>query len=269
MSSARKTLELLSFFSTARPEIGLSQLCRIAGRDKATTYRHLQALETAGFVEQNPVTRQYRLGPAVMQLAQVREATVPRKASAQLPMTQLADVTGETAHVSVLSGNTLYALASCESPKHGTRAVIDITTFPLHATASGICALAFGPEQLFKSATARMTPYTANTPVTPDAVARLVEDARATGFARSDRSFEAEIHSLSAPIYDQTGLFAGAVSVACVASRFTPALEHDIKTQLVTASRDITRNWGGALPPEIETAWASSLAPAQTLDIAK
>ncbi|WP_405108304.1 helix-turn-helix domain-containing protein [Phaeobacter sp. BS52] len=113
MSSATKTLALLSHFSADRPEIGLSQLCRIAGRDKATTYRHLQALETAGFVEQNPTTKHYRLGPAVLQLAQVREATVPRKLGAQLPLSQLADVTGETAHVSVVSGSTLYALASC------------------------------------------------------------------------------------------------------------------------------------------------------------
>ena len=79
MSSATKALKLLSYFSTARPEIGLSQLCRLAQRDKATTYRHLQSLEAVGFVEQNPMTRQYRLGPALMHLSQVREITVPRK----------------------------------------------------------------------------------------------------------------------------------------------------------------------------------------------
>lgn len=257
MSSATKTLALLSHFSADRPEIGLSQLCRIAGRDKATTYRHLQALELAGFIEQNPTTKHYRLGPAILQLAQVREATVPRKLGAQLPLSQLADVTGETAHVSVVSGTTLYALASCESPRHGTRAIIDITTFPLHATASGLCALAFGPDAMLDAALSQMDRFTPHTATTAAALHDLITDARATGFGCSDRSFEAEIHSLSAPLYDQTGLFAGAVSVASVATRVSPEQEQLIKTELIRASREITRNWGGQLPVNVTSAWAS------------
>lgn len=266
MSSATKTLELLTFFSATRPEIGLSQLCRIAGRDKATTYRHLQALEYAGFVEKNPATRHYRLGPAVLHLAQVREATVPRKAGVQLPLSLLADATGETAHVSVLSGTVVHSLASCESPRHGTRAVIDITTFPLHATATGICALAFGPADLFDVATAHLERFTANTPTTPQAVSGLVDSARATGFGSSNGNYEPEIYSLSAPVFDQSGLFVGAVTVASVASRFTPDLERTIKAELATASRDITHNWGGTLPARVETAWANSLSSSHTMD---
>ena len=104
MSSVTKTLALLAFFSPSRPEIGLSQLCRLAKRDKATTYRHLQALEEAGFVEQSALTKMYRLGPALLQLAQVREATVPRKMGAEAALAALSDATGETAHVTVLSG---------------------------------------------------------------------------------------------------------------------------------------------------------------------
>lgn len=79
MSSTSKALTLLPHFSTARPEIGLSQLCRVVKRDKVTTYRHLQALETAGFFEQNLMTKYYRPGLAIMQFTQIREATVPRK----------------------------------------------------------------------------------------------------------------------------------------------------------------------------------------------
>lgn len=77
MSSASKTLELYSRFSAARVEIGLSQFCRPARRDKAKTYRHLQAHEETGFVEQNPISKRYRLGPVFTQLAQMRAATVP------------------------------------------------------------------------------------------------------------------------------------------------------------------------------------------------
>lgn len=258
MSSATKTLELLSYFSATLPEIGLSQLCRLAGRDKATTHRQLQALEETGFVEQNPLTRRYRLGPAVLHLAQTREATVPRKSGAKGALAALADATGETAHVSVLSGTAVYRLAACESPKHSTRAIIDIQTFPLHATASGLCALAFGPADLMDIATADMRAFTSRTVTTVPALQRVVEDIRAAGFGRSERSFENEIHSLAVPVFDQTGLFAGAVSVASVATRFTPDLERCIQRHLMIASREISRNWGGTVPRLIEAAWAKS-----------
>lgn len=270
MSSAVKTLELLAYFSASRPEIGLSQLCRLAGRDKATTYRHLQALEAVGFVEKTALTKHYRLGPAVLQLAQTREATVPRKAGAEAVLTRLADATGETAHVSVLSGTTLYALTWCLSPRHGTRAVIDINTFPLHATASGLCTLAFGPPDLIEVAAENLQVFTPNTITTQDDLSRAVQSVRETGFGRSDRSYEVEIYSLSAPIFDQTGLLAGAVSVASVATRITPTLEHIIRDNLILAAREITRNWGGTLPQNIEAVWAQTQStapiPSNTLE---
>lgn len=258
MSTTSKALALLSHFSAVRPEIGLSQLCRLAGRDKATTFRHLQALEAAGFVERNPATRHYRLGPAVLRLAQVREATVPREAGARPALTALADATGETAHVTVLSGQTLYGLCERESPLHGIRAVIDIHVFPLHATASGLCALAFGPPDLFDAALGSLDAFTARTPVTERDLAARVAAIRTTGFGEADQSFEDEIQGLAAPIFDHGGHLAGAVAVACVASRFDAALERRIKLELIIAAREITRNWGGAIPASIDALWARS-----------
>ena len=268
LSSAAKTLELLAYFSTTRPEIGLSQLCKLAKRDKATTYRHLQALEETGFVEQSPMTKQYRLGPAILQLAQTREATVPRKAGVEAPLFDLADAAGETSHVTVLSGTTVYELMSCDSPKHGTRAIIDIQTFPLHATASGLCALAFGPEMLMDVALNELQHFTDTTATTSQDLDAIIEAIRNTGFGRADRSFEDEVQGLSAPIFDQTGHFAGAISVASVAARFTPDLERIIKTQLVIAARQISKNWGGTVPAHIETIWAKHLTPTHELETA-
>jgi len=266
MSSAAKALTLLSHFSTERPEIGLSQLCRIARRDKATTYRHLQALETVGFVEQNPATKHYRLGPTVMQLAQVREATVPRKDGAKAALATLADATGETAHVTVLSGTTLYGLGECESPHHGTRAVIDINVFPLHATASGLCAVAFGDGDLLQAAINNLEGFTKATPTTEDDLLPLISAIKDTGFGRADQIFEAEIQGLAAPVFDHTGHLAGAVAVASVASRFNANLEQTIKAELIIAAREITRNWGGAIPDTIEAAWAKSVTHPNALE---
>lgn len=260
MSSASKTLELLAYFSTARPEIGLSQFCVLAGRDKATTYRYLQTLEKTGFIEQNPETKKYRLGPILLQLAQTREATFPRKAGVEKPLSELANATGETSHVTVLSGSKVFGLASCDSPRYGTRVVIDVQNFPLHATASGLCALAFGPSSLMEVATGELRKFTRTTATTPQALEDLVLWARKTGFGFARGSFEDDTVGLSAPVFDHTGQFAGTVSVASVAFRFTADLEQSIKESLVIAAREITHNWGGTLPDEIEAVWSQTLS---------
>jgi DNA-binding IclR family transcriptional regulator len=267
MSSAAKTLELLAYFSPMRPEIGLSQLCRLAGRDKATTHRYLQDLEKTGFVEQNLETKQYRLGPAVLQLAQTREQTVPRKEGARIPLIDLAEATGETSHVTVLSGTTVYALNSYESHLHSTRAVVDLQTFPLHATASGLCALAFGPPSLMDVAHANMQVFTRTTLRTPDALIDAVEATRASGFAWSNGGYEHEVQGTAAPIFDQSGQFAGSVAVASVATRLNQTLAATIQQHLTAASREITRNWGGSIPSSLETCWTQTLSSKQEMDL--
>ena len=266
MSSTVKTLELLKLFTPMMPEIGLSQLCRLAHRDKATTYRYLRALEKSGFVEQNSVTKEYRLGPALLQLGQMREITVPRKVAVESPLQELAEATGETSHVSVLSGNLLYKLASVEAPQQSIRVIIDIEIFPLHATASGLCALAFGPESLFKAALTDMAAFTPKTIKSANDLAAAKNRVAITGFGIAEGTLETDVYSIAAPVFDQTGLLAGCVSTASVASRFNPEQERNIKEQLVKASRKISRNWGGQVPAEIERAWTSSLSHSHPLE---
>ena len=266
LSSVVKTLQLLTYFSASKPEIGLSALFRLAKRDKATTHRHLQALEEAGFVEQNPLTREYRLGPGLLQLAQTRELTVPRKESAMPVLRELAEKTGETTHASVLSGTAVFALASCESTQHSTRVVIDLNKFPLHATASGLSILAFGPTDLLEVAANNLETFTSHTVNSKASLEESVQSVRKTGFGRTIRSFEDEVSSLAAPVFDETGNLAGAVSVACVATRFSPDLERKCQEHLITASHDLTRGWGGTVPEQIEAIWAATLKNSNALD---
>lgn len=261
MSVVAKAIELLSHFSVQSPELGLSQLCRLAGRDKATTYRHLTALVSLGFVEQTPTTKAYRMGPAVLHLAEVREATVPRRDGAIGPLRTLADQTGETVHVSILSGPVLHTLTFCESTHHSTRAVIDLQTLPLHATASGICVTTFGPAALRKAALAKMTRYTNQTPTDIQTLEAAIATAAASGFGESNRGYEDDIHSFAAPVFDRTGDIAGAVAVASVASRVTPASADTIRYTLAQAARDITQNWGGRVPEAIQALWDATLHP--------
>ena len=79
MGTVGKALELLDLFSRSRPQAGLSELARLAGVNKATCYRMLGEMALHGLVEQVGPSREYRLGPALVRLARVREAAVPMR----------------------------------------------------------------------------------------------------------------------------------------------------------------------------------------------
>lgn len=143
MKTVDKTMRLLSYFTPSQPEIGLSELARLAEMDKATTRRILMALNKHHFIEQNQITKAYRLGSGFLHLARVREATTPITAIASQTVDWLCDTTRETAHASVASPNALITIAHKE-PHRGTVVMIDPTEpLPFHATASGIVFMAF------------------------------------------------------------------------------------------------------------------------------
>lgn len=260
MSTIAKAMELLEFFSLDRPEIGLSDFHRLARRDKATTFRHLSALESAGLLEQNPATRAYRIGPAVLRLAHMREVTLPRRAGLRVVLPRLAEATGETAHASLLDTTGLTTLAHHESPQHAARVVLHESRLPLHATASGIAALAFGGADLMTRALGALPGFTETTAQVPEELEAAVTRARRSGFAIANQTFESGVTGFATPLFDSAGL-AGAVAVAAVSSRVTPELQTTILTELIKAARTISANWGGTIPPALAAAWADAAAP--------
>lgn len=260
MSTVEKALSLLAHFTAERPDLGLSELCRLAGRDKATTYRHLEALETAGLLEQNPDSRLYRVGPAVIRLARLRELTTPRVAILEDELPNLAAATGETAHASLLEGSRLVALAHRESPRHSTRVVVDVSELPLHATASGLAVLAFGPPTLRSAALRRLDRFTDTTPKDAEELDAALSAARAKGVAVSPGSFEDDVHGFAVPLFDETGRVSGALAVAALAARVTPELADEIACQLARAGEQVTRRWGGQVPDRLSETWAALTA---------
>ena len=144
MGTVSKALSLLNYFSRQRPEIGLSDLARMSGMNKATVYRHMSEMAAQGIVEQTQTGKSYRLGAEVLRLAALREAAVPLLEVARAQLKHLSDETGETAHLSIIQGLKLNALAHHYSTRHGTRVTMeDAEVLSFHGTASGLSILAF------------------------------------------------------------------------------------------------------------------------------
>lgn len=239
MGTVGKALDLLDLFTRAEPKLGLSQLARASGLNKATCYRLLTELESRGLLEQAGPAREYRLGPAVLRLSALREAAVPTREAAMPVLRRLAEATGETAHLSHLVAGKLQTLAFAYASRPGVKVMMEDADFlPFHATASGAAVLAFAadPETLIASAP------------DPDALRARVAATKSNGYAETVSTFEKDVHSLAVPLYDASGLCTGALAVAAAAPRMTPALHATITRELTLAGAEITHLWGGQPP---------------------
>jgi len=259
LSTIGKAIELLNWFSTERPEIGLAEFQRLTKRDKTTTYRHLRSLEAVGLVEQNPSTRAYRMGPAVLRYAHIRETTFPQHAGVQDVLPRLADMTGETAHASIIQGDALATLGALESRQHSTRVVVDETLLPLHATASGHVVLAFDEARQWVDALPPFTAFTAHTTTRKAELNSVIDITRQTGFGLVEHGYETGVCGIAAPLFDSSNKVAGAIAVASVASRFNASLVRTIKRELILAARQVSTCWGGRVPTELNETWDKTL----------
>ena len=258
MSTVAKTLKLLGYLKTTSPELGLSEFVRLSGYDKASTHRRLTELLNAGFLEQDPQTRAYRLGTALSRLALVREQSFPASESAHRVVRDLYNAVQETAHVSVIQGTAgLSTIAHVDDRSHANRVYIEpADMLPFHATASGLAVLAFS-DDAFRDAVLNQAfdAITEDTETNPEVVELHVEDARRTGFGRSEGAYEAGVHSIGAPVFGRDGQCVGAIAIALPKSRLTAETEPHIMAKLTHAAVELSSFWGGSLPPSLVRAW--------------
>lgn len=257
MGTVAKALDLLDLFTRQRPQIGLSDAARLSGMNKATCYRLLTELAEFGLVEQLGATRDYRLGPAVLRLAALREATVPMRDAALPVLQSLALATGETAHISMLSGGRLSTLAFAYSPEHGMKVMMeDADTLPYHATSSGHAVLAYMPEAEREVILSRPLPaLTDGTPTDANALRKALGQIRSTGLAEVSGTYERDVQSMAVPLFDATGTVVGALAVAAPVQRMTADLRARIARHLTRSATEIITLWGGSPPPDLTQIW--------------
>jgi IclR family transcriptional regulator, acetate operon repressor len=244
--AVKRALSLLDLFSESSPEIGLSDAARLSGHDKATVHRLLNTLREAELVEQDATTKLYRLGPAVLRLARVREKSVPLVSVVQPLLDRLTAVTGETSHLALYSSNAMVVIAASQSPRPNHVSLRQSERLPMNATASGQAFLAFAAPEILAHVLAQpLQTFTLNTAATAESLQAAVMQARTSGFAVVDKSYDDDVFGIAVPVFGSSNTAAiGALAVASPRHRMTETAKALIMTELEATAREITRRLG-------------------------
>src|SRR3954447_11279586 len=158
--SLERGLAILSAFRSGRPLLGVSELGRDIGLSRSTTHRYVSTLPPLGYLQQDPSTKKYRLGPRVLDLGfsainsmELREVAAPH-------LRELSDETGYTVNMAILDGTDIVYVERCRTARAGQRE-IDLNLhvgarLPAYCTSLGKVLLAWLPPTEQRDALSRI-----------------------------------------------------------------------------------------------------------------
>jgi Binding-protein-dependent transport system inner membrane component/IclR helix-turn-helix domain len=122
-------------------ELSLADIATGLGLDKSTVHLLLTTLVRHGYAAQDPATKRYRLGLALLSFGHRVVERLDVRRHALRVMRALAEETGETVHLNVLAGAGALCVEEVVGPNGATLGSNVGVVLPLHSVATGKCFL--------------------------------------------------------------------------------------------------------------------------------
>jgi len=250
IQSILKAIRVLRGFTRERPERGVTELSAELKWPKAVVHKILVTLEQGHLVQQDPLSRHYRLGPGIMELAGVFLSEEPLTREGTPLLKELARNTGHTAALAVLDALEVLYVHVIE----GTAALKTTARAgdrrPAHATASGKVLLADLSSDVLDQLLGRnvMAALTPQTIVDPGRLREQLIAVRASGYALNLEERIAGMVGVAAPVRDHNGKTIAALSIAFPRHLHGETAVEDGITKVVAMANTLSLRLGA--PPE-------------------
>jgi DNA-binding IclR family transcriptional regulator len=224
VQSVERAIAILKAFSQKRAEIGVTELSQQLDLHKSTTSRLLSSLHKEGLVEENPITRKYRLGMVLATLGGLVLQHLDVTQAARPLMLALAETTQETVILAVRDRAETVNVAQVPSPQTVKHMEWVGQRGPLHCTATGKVLLAYSPvaDQEAIIYAKELPRYTPNTMTDPDRLCQDLAQVREQGYAVGREELEIGLNAVAAPVCDHSRDVVAAISVSGPAFRLSP-----------------------------------------------
>lgn len=243
--SLDKAMDILQMLASENHGLPLNELATRLGFKDSTAHHLVATLRRRGFVDQDPQTKAYRLGYAVLGLVNEFLSHSDIYAASVDLVRELRDLSGETSYLTTLNGENLVTVIEmlgsrpiqCRRPVAPGQSV-------LHSTASGKALLACLPQERASAllSTLTLTKFTANTITTLPALQDELAGIRHNGYAFDREENLDGVRCVAAVVFRGDRSCAGTVSVAFPAVHVA---RQDELTRLVRqAATKISANLG-------------------------
>jgi DNA-binding IclR family transcriptional regulator len=245
IQSVDRAARILKMLGSGTPRLGVTELAEGLGLAKTTVHGLLRTLERQEFVEQEPETGKYRLGPALLQLGNAFLDNHELRSRSLVWADALANLVGEAVRVGVLHGRSVLIVHHVFRPDDSVQILEVGATIPWHASALGRAIAASLDADRRRSMLAGPLPkLTGRTVDDPHRLALDLDAIAEAGIAIEDQEAIVGEAELAAPVIDHRGHPIGAIGVVGASERLAPGAPSEM---LVTAVRDAARGLSGAM----------------------
>lgn len=254
-----RTFAVLQTIADADTDPAAAQIARYLRLHKSTVHRLLVVLEHYRLITKG-ADGAYRLGTRLIELGERAIARLKLSEHAGPFLRDIANETGEGAHVTILSGAEMLSVAHVE----GRWSLQSLTRTGqrthIHCTAAGKAVLAFLSEEACDAVIAKLNlaRYTRRTLVKPSAIKMDLIGVRNNGFAIDDEEFEEGLRCVSAPVFDHGGHVIASISMAAPVFRLRKDRLPQVGRIVMAAARGLSAELGyqeptGRLKPRRST----------------
>jgi DNA-binding IclR family transcriptional regulator len=211
-----KFVAVLQLIADQTEALSIAQLAALSGYPRPTVYRILGALMAEGMVVENPRTRNFEVGPRLINLASKAWDRSDIRTTAIDALRALRDITRETVHLAVPSDTGMVYIEKLESPQAVRMTSRIGTRVTLYSSSVGKAYLsALGSEdseRLMRAIT--MQKFTEHTITDIATLREEIAQTRQRGFAEDREENEAQIFCLGAPIPGPDGAPVACISIS-------------------------------------------------------
>lgn len=212
-------LSILTALAQRRQPLGLVEIARTAELSKSTCHRYVASLVALGYLEQDPDTRKYHLGPAAIGLGMAAVGSLELTRAAGQTLQALADETNHTVSLAILDGADIVYVERRRPTRAGFRIELNVqvgTRLPAYCTSMGKVLLAYRDPTSVRAVLDRID-LARRGPKTITAREQLtacLTEVERTGLAVNDEELASGLRSLAVPVRDRTGSVVAAVGIA-------------------------------------------------------
>ena len=247
IQSVSHALDLLEQFHDEVDELGVTELSKRLKLHKNNVFRLLATLESRGYMEQNKVTENYRLGLKTLELGQtfVKQMGLLRQSRPVLEW--LVRECNETSYIAIVKDFDIIYLDVVETdltvrvvPRVGAR-------LPAYCTAAGKVQLSYmSEEELEQYFPGReLKAFTQNTITEKDKLIQHLKKIAVQGYAIDDEELDIGVRCVGSPIRDYTRRIVGAVSISGPTMRLSQErIDKELIPLVKKAADEISHNLG-------------------------
>ncbi|HKW58603.1 MAG TPA: IclR family transcriptional regulator [Candidatus Dormibacteraeota bacterium] len=245
IQSIDRATAILKALASGPRRLGVSELADRLGLARPTVHGLLQTLQSHGFVEQDPYSDKYQLGPGLLQLGYSYLDLNELRSRSISHAEGLARRTQAAVRVGVMHGSSIVVVHHVFRPD-ATFGVLEVgLQLPLHASALGKAVLAFSPHQVMEDLLADPLPRLTKQTLNEAGLRRELGLVRDSGIATERDEAVLGESSAAAPIFDHGGQAVGGIGVVDSTDRIFPrGLARGLAATVGEAARGISRELG-------------------------